>query len=135
MHSFACETLFPVIRRINFELDATGWDSAAIDALSSTLTDFADVVSSSKLDDGECSLCPFEIPSGTQPIQFRPYRLNTVRSKQVDAIPDSCISVGFIQHSTSPWSSPLRAAYIHCFLHPDRPLRMASQALLGSSRS
>ena len=68
----------PHIRRVNFALDATGWDPTAIDALSSTLTEFADVFSSSKLDYGECSLRPFEIkvPPGTQPIQSRPYRLS-----------------------------------------------------------
>ena len=37
------------------------WDPAAIDALSSTLTDFADVFSSSKLNYGECSPRPSEI--------------------------------------------------------------------------
>ena len=71
--------------------------------------DYADVFSSSKLDYGECSLRPFEIkvPPGTQPIQSRPYRLNPVLSKQADAILDSYIAAGLIQHSTSPWSSPL----------------------------
>ena len=44
------DTVPPHIRRVNFALDATGWDPTAIDALSSTLTEFADVFSSSKLD-------------------------------------------------------------------------------------
>ena len=72
------------IRRIYFALDPSGWDATAIDALSSTLTEFADVFSSSKLDYGEYSLRPFEnkVPPGTQPIQSRPYRLNPVLSKQ-----------------------------------------------------
>ena len=98
------------IRRIDFELDAAGWGPAALDALSTTLTTYAGVFSSSKLDYGECSLRPFEIkvPSGTQPIQSRPYRLNPVLSKQADAILDSYLAAGLlIQHSTSPWSSPL----------------------------
>ena len=43
----------------------------------------------------------------TQPIQSRPYRLNPVLSKQADAILDSYLAAGPIQHSTSPWSSPL----------------------------
>ena len=61
-----------------------------------------------KLDYGACSLRPFEIkvPHGIQPIQSRPYRLNPVLLKQVDAILDSYLAAGLIQHSTSPWSSP-----------------------------
>ena len=102
-------TVPPHIRRIDFALDAPGWDPRAIDALSDTLAAYADVFSLSKLDYGECSLRPFEIkvPTGTQPIQSRPYRLNPVLSKQVDAILDSYLAAGLIQHSTSPWSSPL----------------------------
>ena len=102
-------TVPPHIRRIDFALDAPGWDPPAIDALSDTLAAYADVFSISKLDYGECSLRPFEIkvPTGTQPIQSRPYRLNPVLSKQVDAILDSYFAAGLIQHSTSPWSSPL----------------------------
>ena len=99
----------PHIRRIDFAHDAPGWDPPAIDALSDTLAAYADVFSLSKLDYGECSLRPFEIkvPTGTQPIQSRRYRLNPVLSKQVDAILDSYLAAGLIQHSTSPWSSPL----------------------------
>ena len=47
------------------------------------------------------------MPPGTQPIQSRPYRLSPVLSKQVDAILDSYLAAGLIQHSASPWSSPL----------------------------
>ena len=99
----------PHIRWIDFALDAAGWDPPAIDALSATLVAYADVFSSSKLDYGECSLRSFEIkvPPGTQPIQSRPCRLNPVLSKQVDAILDSYLAAGLIQHSASPWSSPL----------------------------
>ena len=73
----------PHIRRIDFALDAPGWDSPAIDALSDKLAAYADVFSFSKLDYGECFLRPFEIkvPPGTQPIQSRPFRLNPVLSK------------------------------------------------------
>ena len=102
-------TVPPQIRRIDFALDTTGWDPPAIDALSAALVAYADVFSSSKLDYGECSLRPFEIkmPPGTQPIQSRPYRLNPVLSKQVDAILDSYLAADLIQHSALPWSSPL----------------------------
>ena len=108
-HFFAYGTLSPPIRRIDFALDAAGWGPTALDALSTTLTTFADVFSSSKLDYGECSLRPLEIkvPPGTQPIQSRPYRLNPVLSKQADAISDSYLAAGLIQHSTSTWSRPL----------------------------
>ena len=104
-----CNTVPSHIRRIDFALDAAGWDPTAVDALSTTLSTYADVFSSSKLDYGECSLRPFEIkvPLGTQPIQSRPYRLNPVLSKQVDAVLDSHLAAGLIQHSASPWSSPL----------------------------
>ena len=97
------------IRQIDFALDAPGWEPSAIDALAATLTVYADIFSPSKLDFGACSLRPFEIkvPRGTQPIQPRSYILNPVLSKQVDAILDSFLAAGLIQHSTSPWSSPL----------------------------
>ena len=97
------------IRRIDFALDAPGWDPGAIDALSATLKEYADIFSSSKQDYGAYSLRPFEIkvPPGTHPIQPLPYRLNPVLSKQVDAILDFYLAAGLIQHSTSPWSSPL----------------------------
>ena len=102
-------TVLPHICRIDFALDAAGWDPTAIDALSTTLTTYSDVFSSSKLDYGECSLRLFEIkvPPGTQPIQLRSYRLNPVLSKQADAILDSYLAAGLIQNSASPWSSPL----------------------------
>ena len=97
------------IRRIDFSLDAPGWEPSAIDALSATLAEYADIISSSRLDYGACSLRPFEIkvPPGTQSIQSRPYRLNPILSNQVDAYLDSYLAAGLIQHSTSPWSSPL----------------------------
>ena len=106
---YSRNTVPPPIGRIDSALDAAGWGPTALDALSTTLPTFADVFSSSKLDYGECSLRPFEIkvPPGTKPIQSRPYRLNPVISKQADAILDSYLAAGLIQHSTSPWSSPL----------------------------
>ena len=97
------------IHQIDFALDAPGWEPTAIDALAATLTEYADIFSSSKLDYGACSLRPFEIKvlRGTQPTESRPYRLNPVLSKQVDAILDSHLAAGLIQHSSSRWSSPL----------------------------
>ena len=102
-------TVPPHIRRIDFALDAPGWEPSAIDALCVTLAEYADMFSLSKLDYGACSLRLFEIqvPPGTQPIQSRPYRLNPVLSKQADAILDSYLAAVLIQYSTSPWFSPL----------------------------
>ena len=102
-------TVPPHIRRIDLALDAPGWEPSAIDTLSATLPEHADIFSSSKLDCGACSLRPFEIkvPPGVQPIQSRSYRLNPVLSKQADTILDSHLATGLIQHSTSPWSSPV----------------------------
>ena len=102
-------TVPPHIRQIDFALDAPGWEPSATDALSATLAEYADIFSSSKLDYGACSLRPFEIkvPPRTQLIQSRPYRLNPILSNQVDAILDSYLAAGLVQHSPSPWSGPL----------------------------
>ena len=102
-------TVPPHIRRIDFALDAPGWEPSAIDALSATLAEYADIFSSSKLDYGASSLRPFEIkvPPETQSIQSHPNLLNPILSNQVDDILDSYLAAGLIQHSTSPWSSPL----------------------------
>lgn len=91
------------IRIIGFTLDTT-----AIDALSSNLTDYTDVFSS-KRDYEKCSLCLCDIKETpeTQLIQFRPYQLNSVLSKQFDITIDSCIATGLIQHPTLCWSSSL----------------------------
>ena len=104
-----CSTILPHNRQIDFALDAPGWEPRAIDALSATLAECADIFSSSELDYGAYFLRPFEIkaPHGTQPIQSRPYRLNPILSKQVDAILGSYLAAGLTQHSASPWSNPL----------------------------
>ncbi|CAB1096809.1 unnamed protein product [Ectocarpus sp. CCAP 1310/34] len=41
------------------------------------------------------------------PVTSRPYRVNLPEAKQVDAILDQYLVAGLIQHSTSPYSSPL----------------------------
>ncbi|CAB1119198.1 unnamed protein product [Ectocarpus sp. CCAP 1310/34] len=41
------------------------------------------------------------------PVTSRPYRVNPPVAKQVDAILDQYLAAGLIQHSTSPYSSPL----------------------------
>ncbi|CAB1107289.1 unnamed protein product [Ectocarpus sp. CCAP 1310/34] len=47
------------------------------------------------------------IASFSAPVKSRPYRVNPPVAKQVDAILDQYLAAGLIQHSTSPYSSPL----------------------------
>lgn len=46
-------------------------------------------------------------PPGTKPVASRPYRINTLMQKMVDAVLDQYLAAGLIQHSASPWASPL----------------------------
>ena len=103
------KTVFPHIRRIDFALDATGCDASAVDALSTTLTEYTDVLSSTKLNYGVCPLRPFKskVPPWTQPIQSCPCRLNRAISKQADAVLHSYVAADLITQSTFPWLSPL----------------------------
>ncbi|CAB1106230.1 unnamed protein product [Ectocarpus sp. CCAP 1310/34] len=74
---------------IAFDLHNPGWTPEAIDRLADALVEYSDVFSTSKTDFGSCTIMPFtlSVPAGTKPVASRPYRL--------------------IQHSTSPWASPL----------------------------
>ena len=65
--------------------------------------------STSKADLGSCSLMPFEssVPEGSAPVTSRPHRLNPILAKEVDATLNQYLAPGLIQHSTSPYSSPL----------------------------
>ncbi|CAB1119117.1 unnamed protein product [Ectocarpus sp. CCAP 1310/34] len=47
------------------------------------------------------------VPAGTKPVASRPYRINPLMQKKVDAVLDQYLAAGLIQHSTSPWASPL----------------------------
>ena len=71
--------------------------------------DVSDVFSTSKTDFGSCSLMPFEIlvPEGSAPVTSRPHRINPVLAREVDATLYQYLAAGLIQHSTSPYSSPL----------------------------
>lgn len=97
------------LRHIDFTLNATGWNSSAIDALSLIPTDVY-AFSSFKLDYGICFLRPLEmrVPPVTQPLQPHPYRLNSVFFvffvffEQVNAILGCYITFGLIHNSTSP---------------------------------
>ena len=52
---------------------------------------------------------PFEIsvPEGRAPVTSRPHRLNPILAKEVNATLIQYLAAGLIQHSTSPYSSPL----------------------------
>ena len=67
------------------------------------------VFSKSKTDFGSCSLIPFEssVPEGSAPVTSRPHRINPISAKKVDATLNQYLAAGLIQHSTSPYSSPL----------------------------
>ena len=53
----------------------------------------------------------FEIsaPEGSTPVTPRPHRINPILAKEVDATLNQYLAAGLIQHSTSPYSSPLVA--------------------------
>ena len=73
------------------------------------LCEFPDVLSTSKTDLGSSSLMPFKIsvPVGSAPVTSRPHRINLILAKEVDATLNQFLAAGLIQHSTSPYSSPL----------------------------
>ena len=52
---------------------------------------------------------PFNIsvPEGSAPVTSRPHRINPILGKEVDATLNQYLAAGLIQHSTSPYSSPL----------------------------
>ena len=49
------------------------------------------------------------IPPDTAPVTSRPCRTNPIITKKVDAVLDQYMAAGLIQHSTSPYSSPMVA--------------------------
>ena len=75
----------------------------------SGLVEYESTFSKHKTDLGHCHALPFVIrtPADAKPISSRPYRTNPVLTKKVDAIIDSYLAAGLVQHSTSPWSSPV----------------------------
>ena len=73
------------------------------------LCEFPDVFSTSNTDFGSCSLMPFEIsvPEGSAPVTSRPHRISPILAREVEATLNQYLAAGLIQHSTSPYSSPL----------------------------
>ena len=99
----------PHMRAIHFDFHGEGWTPEVITTLGGLLHEFQDVFSTSPTDLGCCSLLPFKIvvPPDSTPVTSRPYRMNPLIAKQVDLILDEYLSAGLIQHSTSPYSSPI----------------------------
>ena len=99
----------PHLPEIAFDLHDPGWDPPAIEHLGDVVCDFPDVFSTSKTDFGSCSLRPieFSVPEGGAPVTSRPHRINPIVAKEVDSTLNQYLAAGLIQHSTSPYSSPL----------------------------
>ena len=47
------------------------------------------------------------VPEGSAPVTPRPRRINPILAKEVDATLNQYLAAGLIQHSTSPYPSPL----------------------------
>ena len=99
----------PHLREIAFDLHDPGWTPPASEQLCDVLCEFPDVLSTSKTDFGSCSLMPFEIsvPEGSAPVTSRPHRINVILAKEMEATLNQYLAAGLIQHSSSPYSSPL----------------------------
>lgn len=97
------------MRDVVFELHDPRSSPDAIDRLGDALIEYADVFATSKSDFGACNIMPFSLslPPGTKPVASKPYRINPILQKKVDAVLDQYLAAGLIQHSTSPWASPL----------------------------
>ena len=105
------DRLPPHLRDIIFDLHGSGWSPSVIGSLGDVLCEFPDVFSTSKTDFGSCSLMPFKItvPPNSEPVTSRPYSINPILTKKADAVLDQYLAAGLIQHSTSPYSSPMVA--------------------------
>lgn len=82
--------VLPHIRRLDFALDTTGWDSTVIDAPSSTLTDHADV---------------FSLKVGYGIVPYAQSKSKPLR-EHTDCTQSSYIAASLIQRTISPRSSP-----------------------------
>ena len=98
-----------ISEKMSFDFHGPGWDPDVITHLGDTLIEFADLFSTSPTDFGSCFFLPFEIsvPPDSPPVTSRPYRVNPLVAKQIDTILDEHLAAGLIQHSTSPYASPV----------------------------
>ena len=101
--------LAPHLREIAFDLHDPGWTPQAIEQLGDVLCEFLDVFSTLKKYFGSFSQIPFEIsvPESSAPVTCRPQRINPALAKEVEATLNHYLAAELIQHSTSPYSSPL----------------------------
>ena len=97
------------MRKISFDLHGPGWTPVITFQLGEVLAEFSEALSKSSTDFDSFSLLPFEVSvsSNSSPATFRPYRINPPTAKNMDAVLDKFLAVGIIQHSISPWASPL----------------------------
>lgn len=73
------------------------------------LAEHQDVFSTSLTDLGSCPLLPFKIsvPADSASVRSKPYSVDPVVAKQVDITLDKYPAAGLLQHSTSPYCSPI----------------------------
>lgn len=74
-----------------------------------SVVDYQDVFSKSPTDLGSCPLLPFKIsvPPDSAPVRSKLYRMHPLVAKKVNIILDKYLAAGLIQHSTSPYYSPI----------------------------
>ena len=96
-------------RNLAYDLRGLGWTPTVITQLGDVLAELSDVFSNLQTDFGSCSLLPFKItvPPNSSAVTSRPYRINPPTAKQADAVWNKFLAAGLIQHSTSPWASPV----------------------------
>lgn len=100
--SWLCgKTCYPkCVDDIDLTLDSGGLDTADIEELHQNILDYSELFSKAPLDTGECPVRPFEdnVPAHTQLVYSRPYGTNHIPKKKIDAILDSYLAAGLIQH-------------------------------------
>ena len=99
------------MRDVTFNFRGPGWSPSVVEDLGHVLCEFPGVFSTSKPDFGSCTLIPFPIfiPPDSAPVFSRPYWINPILAKKADAVLDQYLAAGLIQHSTSPYASPMVA--------------------------
>ena len=92
-----------------FDLHGTDWTPEGIERLRDVLCKFPDFFSKFKSGFDPCSLMPFviSVPEGSAPVMPRPHRINPIMAKKGKTTLDQYLVVGVIQHSNSPYPSPL----------------------------
>ena len=91
---------------IAFDLHGPGW---TLTELSEVLAEFSNMFSEVLNRISRCSLLLLMtlVSPNSSPVTCRPYRINPPIATLMDAVLDKFRAVGFIQHPTSPWASPV----------------------------